>query len=252
MFIGRQHELEELNRLYGAPGFQMPVIYGRRRVGKTTLIREFAKGKKCIYYTAIEATGARNLTLLSKAIYKELMPGRKTMPEFRSYEDALQFIYEEAEDQRLILVIDEYPYLARSERSMSSVLQRFIDEYYQQSSLLLVLCGSSMSFMENQVLGYQSPLYGRRTAQFLIRPFDYRVSAEFVPAYSPEEKAIVYGITGGTPKYLELIDLEKSLRQNIIDLFLNENGYLFEEPSNFSRICAANIFCVPTGTMGCL
>ena len=97
---------------------------------------------------------------------------------------------------------------------------------------MLILCGSSMSFMEQQVLGYKSPLYGRRTAQFKIQPFDYSASSEFVPRYSPEDKSLVYGITGGIPRYLELIDDTVPLSQNIVSQFFSTQGYLFEEPSN--------------------
>lgn len=235
MFIGREYELQELEKLYQTESFQMPVVYGRRRVGKTTLLREFVKTKKCVFYTAIESSEKRNLELFSQSVYQILLPGIKGIPAFQSFEDALTFLYDRSKEERLILVIDEYPYLAGACKSISSILQRYIDEYFQQTRLFLILCGSSMSFMEQQVLGYQSPLFGRRTAQFLIRPFDYLTSARFVPGYSIEEKAVVYGITGGIPRYLELMDDRKTLRDNIIDLFLKENGYLFEEPSNLLK-----------------
>jgi AAA+ ATPase superfamily predicted ATPase len=97
---------------------------------------------------------------------------------------------------------------------------------------MIILCGSSMSFMENQVLGYQSPLYGRRTAQMKIEPFGYREAAAFVPKYTLEQKALTYGMTGGTPKYLELFDDALSIKDNIIKNFLTTTGYLYEEPSN--------------------
>ena len=235
MFIGRQNELKELEALYESNNFQMPVIYGRRRVGKSTIIREFAKGKKCIYYTAIESSSQRNLELFSQSIYQVLAPKMEGLAPFQTYESAFSYINNVAKDERIMLVIDEYPYLAKAEKSISSILQKHIDEYFKDSKLFLVLCGSSMSFMEHQVLGYQSPLYGRRTAQFLIRPFDYLTSAEFVPAYNVVDKAIVYGVTGGIPRYLELFDDKKNLRDNIIELFLKESGYLFEEPSNLIK-----------------
>lgn len=235
MFIGRKYELNELETLYHSDTFQMPVIYGRRRVGKSTIIREFTKDKKCIFYTAIESGSQRNLELFSAAIYQALMPETEGLPPFTKYEDAFAFINRAAKKERLILVIDEYPYLAKSEKSISSLLQKHIDEYFKDSKLFLILCGSSMSFMEHQVLGYQSPLYGRRTAQFFIRPFDYLTSAKFIPNYCEEDKAIVYGITGGIPKYLELFDEKKNLRENIVALFLKENGYLFEEPANLLK-----------------
>lgn len=235
MFIGREYELRELNTLYEKDSFQMPVIYGRRRVGKSTLIREFVKDKRCIFYTAIESSAQRNLELFSQTVYRALDMEMAGLPGFASFDTAFSYIAKKAAEERLILVIDEYPYLASSDKSISSLLQRYIDETFSNGKLFLILCGSSMSFMEHQVLGYQSPLYGRRTAQFLICPFNYRISGEFVKEYSCEDKAVVYGITGGIPKYLELFDSKKTLRDNIIDLFLKENGYLFEEPSNLLK-----------------
>lgn len=235
MFIGREYELQELDTLYRKESFQMLVIYGRRRVGKSTLIREFVKNKRCIFYTAIESSTKRNLELFSQTVYRALDMEMTGLPGFASFDAAFSYIAKKAQNERLILVIDEYPYLASSDKSISSLLQKYIDETFSNGKLFLILCGSSMSFMEHQVLGYQSPLYGRRTAQFLIRPFNYRTSGEFVKEYSCEDKAVVYGITGGIPKYLELFDSKKTLRENIIDLFLKENGYLFEEPSNLLK-----------------
>ena len=134
-----------------------------------------------------------------------------------------------AERDRLILVIDEYPYLAKAEPMVSSLLQQLIDQHHGTGKLMLILSGSSMSFMERQVLGYQSPLYGRRTAQIKVMPFDYRESRGFVPDMGKEDAAVVYGITGGIPQYLIQFDdgvsLEENLRWNVLD----PSAYLFEE-----------------------
>lgn len=235
MFIGRQKELQELNHLYESSRFEMPIIYGRRRVGKSTLIRKFTEKKRAILFTAVESTAERNLELFSKSIYKALMPNMNMLPPFQSFEAAFSFLYDFGKDERLIVVIDEYPYLAAADKSISSVLQSCIDNLWENSKLYLILCGSSMSFMENQVLGYQSPLYGRRTAQLKILPFDYKTAAQFVPDYSLEAKALVYGVTGGIPKYLELFSPELSVEENIIRLFFQDSGYLYEEPGNLLK-----------------
>lgn len=232
MFIGREYELNEMEKAYQKSKFQFLVFYGRRRVGKTRLIREFTKDKKVIYYMAIESNSSRNLELLSASIWNILMPGKSGLPAFASYQEAFNQIVEIARRDKIIFVIDEYPYLASSERSISSLLQSYIDNQFSEIDMMLILCGSSMSFMEHQVLGYQSPLYGRRTGQFKILPFDYLTSSKFVPTYTAEEKAIVYGFTGGIPKYLELVDDRLTLKENIIELFLKPNGYLHEEPYN--------------------
>lgn len=235
MFIGRKYELDELEKLYRKSVFEFPVIYGRRRVGKSKLLQEFTKDKATIFFTAIESNSSKNLELLSAAIWNMLMPGIPSLPTFPSYENAFDRIIDIANKQKLIFVIDEYPYLASAEKSISSLLQSYIDNHFSKTNMMLILCGSSMSFMEQQVLGYQSPLYGRRTAQFKILPFGYLESAQFVPHYTDEEKAIVYGITGGIPKYLELIDQGLTLKENIIELFLKPNGYLYEEPYNLLK-----------------
>lgn len=235
MFIGREKELNELEKLYAADQFQMPVIYGRRRIGKSTLIQEFAKNKKAVLFTAIESSAQRNLELFSQNIYKILAPELPALSAFPTFEAAFDFLNEFARKERLIVVIDEYPYLAAADKSISSILQLYIDQKFKDGKMYLILCGSSMSFMENQVLGYQSPLYGRRTAQFKIQPFDYETSSRFVPGYSPEDKALVYGVTGGVPRYLELFMSDFSVHENIIRLFFNDSGYLYEEPGNLLK-----------------
>lgn len=235
MFFGRAYELHELEKFYQKDIFQMPVIYGRRRVGKTKIIQEFVKNKKHIFFTAIESNSQKNLELLSRSIWEALMPDSSMLPPFRSYEEAFSQIHKMAQQEKLVFVIDEYPYWAAAEKSISSLLQSYIDNFFSSVNMMIILCGSSMSFMENQVLGYQSPLYGRRTAQFKVLPFNYKESQEFVKHYTPYEKAIVYGITGGIPKYLELIDDRLSLKENIIELFLKPSGYLYEEPGNLLK-----------------
>lgn len=235
MFCGREKELAELNRMYREDKFQMPVIYGRRRVGKSTLIQEFIRGKKAVFFTAIESTVERNLELFSKSIYKSLVPDMPMLPAFRDFEAAFDFLGQTAMRERIIVVIDEYPYLAVADKSISSRLQNYIDNEFRNGKMFLILCGSSMSFMENQVLGYQSPLYGRRTAQFKIQPFDYDTAAQFVPDYSVEDKALVYGVTGGIPKYLELFDTNLTVHENIVRLFFSDSGYLYEEPANLLK-----------------
>ena len=229
MFIGRENELDKLNRMYNGDKFESVIIYGRRRVGKTTLINEFCKGKNTIFFAALESSRQTNLEAFSNAVYAN------ANITFKSFEDIFIHITKLAESERLILVIDEYPYLAESDRSISSLLQNYIDHHFKATKLFLILCGSSMSFMENQVLGYQSPLYGRRTAQFKILPFDYYDTAKWFPNYTAEEKAIVYGITGGIPMYIEQFSPDKSLDENILDALLDRNAMLFEEPSNLLK-----------------
>jgi len=230
MFYGRKAELEKLNEMYNSGRFEFAVIYGRRRVGKTTLIREFVKDKEAVFFAASESTASDNLLSLSRCI-----GGKSSSPIYSDYENSLSAVFELAEGKRLVFVIDEFPYLAESYRGISSLLQIMIDHKRERTKLMLILCGSSMSFMENQVLGYQSPLYGRRTAQFKILPFTFFEALPFLENYDPLDKAVLYGVTGGTPEYLSRINQKSDIRKNVIDLFLTPSGHFFEEPSNLIK-----------------
>jgi AAA+ ATPase superfamily predicted ATPase len=235
MFIGRQSELKKLNERYDSGQFECAVIYGRRRVGKTTLINEFVKDKATIFFTGLETSSRENLENLSRSIMSLRYGFDTTSPVFPSFQAALDSVYEMAKEKRIIMVIDEYPYLAASYRGISSLLQIQIDEKYKNSKLMLILCGSSMSFMENQVLGYKSPLYGRRTAQFKIQPFDYFEAKDYYRGFGPYELASIYGITGGVPQYLALMNDKLSLEDNIKKNFFDSSAYLFEEPANLLK-----------------
>ena len=234
MFVGRENELQKLNRMYQSDQFEFAVLYGRRRVGKTTLINEFCKGKKTIFYVATESNERENLRQFSKCIFKTLHNHDGDVV-FANFEDLLNYIDTICNDERLILVIDEYPYLAAAYKAISSMIQAHIDQKWQHSKLFLILCGSSMSFMENQVLGYKSPLYGRRTAQFRIRPFTFFESREMLKDFTASEQAVFYGVTGGIPEYLGRIKQNLSLDENLVQLFFEESGRLFEEPSNLLK-----------------
>jgi AAA+ ATPase superfamily predicted ATPase len=235
MFVGRGAELAKLNEMHASGKFECAIIYGRRRVGKTTLIKEFIKDKKAIYFVAREADATVNLTGFSGDVYSVTAKELAKNAFFSDWEKAFDYIYQISKDSRIVLAIDEYPFLAKGYRPISSILQAHIDAQFKESKLFLILCGSSMSFMENQVLGYKSPLYGRRTAQFKIAPFSFFESLPFLASFSKEDKAVLYGVTGGVPEYLNKIDAAKSVERNIMDLFLTASGTLFEEPSNLLK-----------------
>lgn len=235
MFIGRERELKRLNEMYESTRQEVAIIYGRRRVGKTTLINEFCKDKPSIFFAALENSAEMNLEALSGAIAETENGSITANGIYKSFTDAFTKIQEMSLNKRLIFVIDEYPYLAAAEPGISSLLQNFLDHSFKKTQLFLILCGSSMSFMENQVLGYQSPLYGRRTGQFKIQPFDYMDTGRWFPEYSYEERAIMYGITGGVPLYLEQFSPAKTIRDNLLNSVFNNNAMLFEEPSNLLK-----------------
>lgn len=235
MFYCREEELGIMNRRYEKGRFECIVIYGRRRVGKTALINEFCKGKPTVYFSALSASSQENLEALSRAIYSSKAPDATVAPIYRCFEDALDEITTMAKEERLVFVIDEYPYLAKAEKSISSRLQHLIDHKWQDGQLYLILCGSSMSFMEYQVLGYESPLYGRRTAQFKIQALTYREMTRFCPGLSAQDQALLYGVTGGIPHYINKLDVEDSMDEALLENLFSTASYLFEEPENLLK-----------------
>ena len=234
MFIGRERELNALEKLYTSNKFEFAVIYGRRRVGKTALINRFIGDKSSIYFMGVESNAKQNLENFSKSII-EYSSGIETETSFLSFQAALEYVFKLAEKERLILVIDEYPYVARSSKSLASTLQLLIDKYKETSKLMLILCGSSMSYMEDHVLAYKAPLYGRRTAQIKLLPFDFEETCHYFKNFSDEDKALIYGIVGGTPQYLLQMDDRLSVEDNIKNTFLNPISFLYEEPVNLLK-----------------
>lgn len=241
MFIGRETEIRELNKRYESNRFECVVLYGRRRIGKTALINEFTKNKRTIHFQATQGTGNENLESFSEAIQALDHQGSG----FSLSEDYSQYIYasfrqaffevkRRAENERLVLVIDEFPFLAEKEESISSLLQEMIDHHFKpQEKLMIILCGSSTSFMENQVLGYKSPLYGRRTAQIKLTSFSIWETKKMFPSYSPEDLFTIHAITNGIPMYLGYMTDEKTIDQNIVENFFTQTSYLFQEPYAF-------------------
>lgn len=233
MFVAREKELRALNRMYEAPGFQMCVIYGRRRVGKTSLIDEFVHGRRTLYFTAQQKTSAQNLALFGQAIATAYgLPVVSGL--FPTWDAALDYIVQReglhASGDPLVFVFDEFPYAAESEPSLPSALQVAIDHGFKQTKVRMILCGSNEGFMEGDVLGSKSPLYGRRTMQIHLQPFDYHDAARMLPGLDPIDQVTYYATFGGTPYYLAQVDGTASYEQNISRLVFDTMGLLYEEP----------------------
>ena len=235
MFHCRDKELKDLNKRYSKGNFECVVVYGRRRVGKTALINEFCKGKPTVFFSALSASSQENLEALSKAIYEKEHSGAETAPVYPTFDAAFNEITRMAEEERLIFVIDEYPYLAKANKSISSRLQHIIDHTWKNSKLFLILCGSSMSFMEYQVLGYESPLYGRRTGQYKIQALTYKEITEFNHDLTAEQQAFIYGVTGGIPHYINKLDVDGDVDDALKENLFNTSSYLYEEPENLLK-----------------
>jgi len=230
MFFGRVKELEILEKLYKKRGFEMIVLYGRRRVGKTTLISQFIRDKQAIFFSAQEANDKINLEIFSDMVYQFFGLEKSGLPAFSEWNSAFMFLSEKTRDKRLILVFDEFPYAAGANKGLKSVLQNSIDHMFRKSNLFIILSGSQIGFMENEVLGSKSPLFGRRTAQMKLGGFDYVDAAGMLPKYSNEDKIKLYSCIGGTPYYLSRIDKQLSFEKNLELLFFDPSGYLYEEP----------------------
>ncbi len=227
-FIGREKELNALNDLYNKNDFQLFVLYGRRRVGKTTLLNEFCKNKEAVFYSAEQSNNKLNLAKFSEIVFN--FYGETNLSSFTNWENALLYINDRQKDKRLVIIFDEFPYLVKGNKSVLSELQHLIDHKLKDSKLFIVLCGSYMGFMEKEVLGAKSPLFGRRTGQLQMKSFSYKDSAKFLTAYNKQEQLMLYGAFGGTPLYLSLINGDKNFEQNIKDNFLTVTAYLYEEP----------------------
>lgn len=230
-FIGRKEELDALQELYNKKGFNMVVLFGRRRVGKTTLVNKFIDINKCksVSFVSTEMTETELLSRMGNDVLESLAPNLSGKLKFESFDSIFDFLAEEASKEQIVFVIDEYPYLAKACPYMNSLLQKYIDNKWKKSNLYFILLGSLVSFMREDVLGSSAPLHGRANIEFKINPFGYKDSARFVPDFNAEEKAIVYGLTGGVAKYLEQFDSKLSLDENIEKLFFSRNSFFSEE-----------------------
>ncbi|MBO4568914.1 MAG: ATP-binding protein [Candidatus Methanomethylophilaceae archaeon] len=222
MFVGRDAEMEALNRMYQEDRFHFVPISGRRRVGKTTLIKEFVKDKPFVMFKAVPGNEPVNLSMFNEAVSGDPEPIR------------LDRILWKAEERsgggRLVVVIDEYPNLVDGAKHNSGLLNNFIEAVKDRSRLFIIVCGSSMSIMESEVLGKKSPLYGRRTGQMMLRPFSFKTSTEMLKGFSHEEMMTIYGLVGGVPYYLEQFDPGMSLEENIRLRYLDPSCVLSAEP----------------------
>ncbi|MDZ7262364.1 MAG: ATP-binding protein [candidate division KSB1 bacterium] len=236
MFINREKELQILENRYGQ-GSQLFILYGRRRVGKTELIKQFIRHKPYVYYMADRRTEREQLQLISNVIADFFQDEILRKQPLASWDLVFTYLHQHLQpgqtsisvEQPLILVLDEFPYLVEVNHTLPSILQKYWDETLKNLPLYLILCGSSLSFMERELLSYKSPLYGRRTGQLELLPFDYRQIKLLFPDLSPAERLMVYAIFGGIPAYLLQYRPEKSLEENIVENILAVDRILYHE-----------------------
>lgn len=217
--LDREAERAALDARARAKGGQLVVVWGRRRTGKTFLLQHFAQGHRTVYFAATQQSEPIELAGFTDAARAVL--GDEGLPAGYAFPDwgaALDFVTQAAGRGRLVVVLDEFPYLAASTSGLESIVQRWWDQRGRDGRVMLVLCGSAVAYMQ-QIVGAAAPLHQRATASVHVRPLDYRAAGLFVPRLAPAERILVYGILGGTPLYLEQWSERASTRANLIRLF---------------------------------
>ena len=227
-FHNRNRELASLSRVLPESGSHMLILYGRRRVGKTELLRHFYSDRPHVFYMADQTSSALHIRDLSGRIGRFWQDRYLSSAPAMSWGDLLQYLAQRGEP--LDLILDEFPYLCEAEPALPSLLQRFWDESAAAMGIRLTLCGSSVSFMEREILSERSPLFGRRSAQMLLRPLNFWECSDFLPGYSPRERVEVFGCLGGMPAYLALINPDQPLSYNLLTQALDPVAYLYDEP----------------------
>ena len=242
-FIGRKEFLNKLKKQVDTDEMSFSLIYGRRRVGKSELVKETLRcaNEKSIYFECKQVAEESNVASLS-AIVSDVMGLPKLG--YTDIESLLDYIFKLAVNEKLILVLDEYPYLRESVKGLDSILQSLVDRYRESSKLKVIILGSYVEIMRS-LLEHSNPLYGRVDLTIDLKQMDYYESALFYPEFSPEDKVRIYSVFGGIPYYNRLIDDKKSVRDNMIDLIASSGARLENEVSMYlsaeiSKIINAN------------
>ena len=226
MFVGRKKELDALNSRYKSDRKEFGVLYGRRRIGKSSILNEFLKGKKGILFQAKQDNSYGNLKSFSYEVDHLL-----NLPDtfvFASWQHAFKSIQEYAKNERFVLIIDEYPYIVSQDSSFSSVLQEFID--HTSDNMMVILSGSDIGFLQREIQNHASPLYKRRTFEMEIKKMNFMDAKEFVKMEDVESQANYLCLMSGYPYYLSTIDHTKTFYENIQYLLFNEFGTFFNLP----------------------
>jgi len=230
MFVNRTEELGYLEKLYKEKNARLLIIYGRRRIGKTELLRQFSKDKKHLFFSSDLSSEQEQLRQFTEKIYQVTGESFLQTQAFSSWEASLRYTFDHLIDKIPLIIIDEFPYLCISNSALPSILQKIWDEKAKENNIFLILCGSYMSFMEKEVLGSKSPLFGRRTGQIVLPPLRFEHLKDFFSHYSKEDRVYTYGILGGTPAYLQRFSDKITIEQNVKDEILSKNAFLYSEP----------------------
>ena len=229
-FVDREQEMNTLQNEYDRTGSALVVLYGRRRVGKTTLITEFIKNKKALFFLASEEAEALNRNAFREKVAEFIDSDLLRSADIKNWDVLFKAIVDAPFDIKPVIVLDEFQYLGKANPAFPSIFQRIWEEILKEKSVMVILCGSLISMMESQTLAYGSPLYGRRTAQIRLQQIPFAYYHEFFPGHSRRELVEMYAITGGVPKYIELFSGSGDIYRAIESSILNRSGYLYDEP----------------------
>ena len=229
-FVDREREMATLQSEYERDGSALVVLYGRRRVGKTTLISEFIKNKKALFFLASEESESQNRLAFQEKAADFLNSDLLKNVEVKSWDVLFRAIIDTHFDSKPVIVLDEFQYLGKSNPAFPSVFQRIWEEILKDRQVMVILCGSLISMMQSQTLAYDSPLYGRRTAQIRLKQIPFAYYHQFFPDKSRKELIEMYAVTGGVPKYIELFSQSNDIYSAIETCVLNRSGYLYDEP----------------------
>lgn len=229
-FVDREQEMNTLQREYERNGSSLVVLYGRRRVGKTTLISEFIKDKKALFFLASEESESQNRLAFQEKTAEFLDSDLLQNVEVKSWDVLFKAIMDTPFDSKPVIVLDEFQYLGKANPAFPSIFQRIWEEILKDKDVMVILCGSLISMMQSQTLAYGSPLYGRRTAQIRLKQISFGYYHEFFPDKGRKELIEMYAVTGGVPKYIELFSQSKDIYSAIEACVLNRSGYLYDEP----------------------
>jgi len=228
--VNRKSELEFLEKSYFKNSAQLIVLYGRRRIGKTELIKKFIENKKAVYILCTRDSLQENINEVKRKFYE--LTGKEYFLKLdtNSFFDLFKYLVDEIRDEKVIVVLDEFPYLIELQRGIVSTFQKIWDELLKGRRIFLILCGSSIGMMETEVLGYKSPLYGRRTGEWNVEPFNFKDIRSMFKKIPIEDVAKIYFIFGGTPFYLAQIDSSLTVEQNVKKKILTKGEILYNEP----------------------
>ncbi len=231
MFINRIQELKTLQREYVSTEASLVILYGRRRIGKTSLINHFIKDKRAVYFLATEEAEsiqqANCNSLIAEILDNDLMRDTPTL----SWEAQIKELCAASKNERIVFVIDEFQYLGVVNKAFPSIFQKLWDLYICKSNVMVILCGSLIAMMVSQTLSYSSPLYGRRTAQIKLKQIPFSYYSEFLPNLSTNQLIEYYAVTGGVPRYVELFRNESNVTEGVLRQVFSPDGFLYEEPT---------------------